>query len=152
MTDPRDRHVPLVSLILGYGAMAPLVLAAIGAWVLPRSWPVAAVHLAVIWAALVLAFVGGVRRGFGFATPAAGTAVTTVPGIACFALAGVALVAMPYDWLALGPLAIGFVLVALLDRRAAVRGLAPAHFARLRPPQMLIGAAAIAAMWARVMV
>jgi hypothetical protein len=151
MSDPRDPRPPLASLVFGYGAMAPLVIAAIGAWVLPRAWPVTAVHLAAIWAALILAFVGGVRRGFGFAVPGASTAAEVAAGIAYFALAGLGLLLMPYAWLALWPLMVGFAAVALFDRRAAVRGLAPAHFAALRPPQMLLGAAALAAMWARVM-
>lgn len=152
MTDPRDPRPPAASLLLGYGAMLPLILAAIGAWVMPRAWPVAAVHLAVIWAALILAFVGGVRRGFGFATPGAGTAAEATAGIVYFTLGGLALLLMPYAWLALWPLVVGFVLVALLDRQAARRGLAPAHFAALRLPQMLIGAAALALMWVRVMI
>lgn len=151
MTDPRDPRPPLASLVFGYGAMVPLVLAAVGAWTLPRDWPVAMVDRAIIWAALVLAFVGGVRRGFGFAAPVARTRAEVVAGVTYFVLAGLALLAKAFAWLALGPLAIGFVLVALLDRRAALRGLAPAHFAQLRPPQMLLGAAAIAALWLRVM-
>ena len=151
MPDPRDPRPPFNSLVLGYSVMVPLVLAAIGAWVLPRTWPVTAVHLAAIWAALILAFVGGVRRGFGFATPGASTATEVAAGVAYFVMAGLGLLMMPYAWLALWPLMVGFASVALLDRRAAVRGLAPAHFAALRPPQMLIGAASLAALWARVM-
>ena len=150
MTDPRDPRPPANSLVFGYGAMLPLVLAAIAAWVLPRAWPVTAVHLAVIWAALVLAFVGGVRRGFGFATPGASTLVEIVAAIGYFTIAGLSLV-VPFVSTSLALLAAGYALAALLDRRAALRGNAPAHFARLRPPQLLLGCAGLAACWVWVM-
>lgn len=150
MDNPRDR-VPAASLIFGYGAMVPLVLAAVGAWGLPRAWPVTAVRLAVIWGALVLAFVGGVRRGGGFMAPGTPPNAGLGAAVAYFALAGLALVATPYDWIALPPLVAGFALCALLDRAAARRGAVPPHFAALRPPQMLLGAAALLAMWLRVM-
>ena len=45
---------------------------------------------------------------------------------------------------------VGYALVALLDTRAARTGNAPAHFARLRGPQMLIGMLGIAAALGRV--
>ena len=150
MTDPRDPVPPPASLVFGHGAMIPLVLAAAGAWLLPGGWPPVAVRLAVIWAALILAFVGGVRRGFGFAAPTAGTAAEIAAAVAYFAFGGLALVAMPYPVVALWLVAVGFVAVALFDGRAARRGRAPAHFARLRPPQMLVGAAALVVLWLRV--
>lgn len=141
-----DPRIPLASRVLGFGPMLPLVLAALGAWTLSERWGELAVHLAIIWAALILSFVGGVRRGFGFGQDRASTVVEIAAAAAYFILAGLALV-VPYWSTAVSLLVVGYVLAALLDARAR-RGDAPAHFARLRPPQLLLGAAALAALWA----
>lgn len=143
------RAIPTSSIVLGYGPMLPLVAAAIGAWTLAGEWPLLAVRLAVIWGALILAFIGGVRRGYGFGAPAASTRTEIVTSIGYFTVAGLALVA-PTASIALALLAIAYAGVGLLDGRAARRGDAPAHFARLRPPQLLLGAAALAVLWAYV--
>lgn len=150
MSNTDRAAIPTDSLIFGYGPMLPLVAAGIGAWVLPEPWPMLAVRLAVIWAALILAFIGGVRRGFGFATPGASTVAELAAAVAYVALAGLALL-VPWPHQALLLLVLGYVLAALLDRRAAVRGDAPRHFARLRPPQLLLGAAGLAACLAFVL-
>ena len=63
----------------------------------------------------------------------------------CYATA--ALLA-PRPSVALSILIVGYVLAALLDRRAALAGDAPLHFARLRPPQLLLGTAGLAGCWA----
>lgn len=144
MSDPRPAAIPTDSVIFGFGPMLPLVAAGVGAWSMPAPWPATAVRLAVIWGALILAFIGGVRRGFGFARAEASAIMEIVAAVAYFTIAGLALVApLPSQSLLL--LTIGYVVAALLDRRAAVRGDAPAHFARLRPPQLLLGAAGLAA-------
>lgn len=130
--------------------MLPLVAAGIGAWVLPGAWPVLAIQLAVIWGALILSFIGGVRRGFGFATPAASTAIELAAAVAYVTIAGLALV-MSRAAISVALLAAGYALAALLDRRAALAGNAPRHFARLRPPQLLLGCAGLAGCWAWLM-
>lgn len=148
MNHDADRpDVPADGVLLGYGPMVPLVAAALGAWVLPPPWPFWAVQLGIIWGALVLAFIAGVRRGFGFGYPRASKPVEIATSIAYFTLAGLALViGRPSG--ALLPLIVGYVLAALLDRRAALAGNAPAYFATLRPRQLLIGAAGLAGLWA----
>jgi hypothetical protein len=150
MSDPDSPVIPTDSLVFGYGPMLPLLAAGAGVWLLPAPWPQIAIRLAVIWAALILSFIGGVRRGFGFARPAASTASEMIAAIAYVTLAGLALL-VPWPSQALLLLCLGYVLAALLDRRAAVRGDAPRHFARLRPPQLLLGAAGLAACLARVL-
>lgn len=141
--DPRIRAN---SAVLGYGPMLPLVAAAVAVWLATGLLPEVALRLAIIWGALVLTFIGGVRRGFGFGLDRASTPAEIASSTAYFTIAGLALVA-PYPDLAVGLLAFGFLLAGWLDRRAALAGNAPAHFARLRPPQMLIGAVALAALW-----
>lgn len=144
-----DPRVPANSAILGYGPIVPLVLAALAVWLTTGDLPVIALRLAIIWAALVLTFIAGVRRGFGFGVDRASTASEIASSTAYFALAGLALIA-PRPDLALGLLVFGYLLAAVLDRRAALAGNAPLHFARLRPPQLGLGALSLAALWARL--
>ena len=150
MSNPDDPRVPLNSIVLGYGPMLPVIATALGAWVLPIEWAALATRLAIIWGALILAFLAGVRRGFGFGDPRASTGVEIATMMVYFILAGLALV-VPTASMALPLLMIGFALVALLDRRAALTGNAPAHFVRLRVPQMLLGAVGLALIWARLL-
>lgn len=142
--DPADTHdPPRDGVLLAYGPMLPLVIAGIAVWVLPRLWPLVAIRLSIIWAALLLAFIGGVRRGFGFAWPGA-SKVAEIAAAAAYLMVGLLALISPDPLLSLGVLAAGFLLAALLDRRAALRGDAPRWFATLRPPQLLLGAAGLA--------
>jgi len=143
-------RIPLDGKILGFGPMLPLVAAGIGAWVLPGRWPLDAVRYAIIWGALILAFVAGVRRGYGFGNPAASKPNEIAAAMAYFSIAGLSLI-VPRASIALALLAAGYAFVALLDRRAGRRGNAPAYFATLRGPQFLLGCAGIAACWAWLM-
>lgn len=147
MTRAADPRVPVPSVIFGYGPMLPMVAAAGGAWLLPPPWPVIAIQLAITWAALILAFIAGVRRGFGFGQERASTAAELASAVLYVTLAGLALVVGRAS-AALALLIVGYVAAALLDARAALAGDAPRHFARLRPPQLLLGAAGLAACWA----
>jgi hypothetical protein len=147
-TDPTDLRVPLDGIVFGYGPMLPLVAAAVGAWALPPPWPAIATHLAIVWGALILVFVAGVRRGYGFGNPRASTPVEIATMLVYFVFGGLALV-MPDVRMSLALLLAGFALVPLLDRRAAHRGDAPAYFARLRPPQMALAVVSLAALLAR---
>jgi uncharacterized membrane protein len=140
--------IPRNSLIFGYGPMLPLAAAAFGAWLLPPPWPAIATDLAILWGALILAFVAGVRRGFGFGVERVALSTAIGAMLAYFVPAGVALMLFwaKLPVLALALLAMGYALVAALDRHAARRGDAPAHFARLRPPQMGIAVLALAGL------
>ena len=151
MSNPDDPRVPLNSIVLGYGPMLPLIAAGIGAWALPLELAALPTRLAIIWGALILAFLAGVRRGFGFGDPRASTNIEIATMLVYFTLAGLALI-VPAAWMALPLLMIGYALVALLDRRAALTGNAPAHFARLRVPQMLLGILGLALIWARLLI
>lgn len=146
--DATRPDTPADGAILGYGPMLPLVVAGIGAWLLPPPWPFWAVHLGIIWGALILAFIAGVRRGFGFGYARASKPQEIATSIAYFTLADLALV-IGLPSMALLTLVLGYVLAALLDRRAALSGNAPLYFATLRPRQLLIGAAGLAALLGR---
>lgn len=155
MTPPVPEHstaVPLDSLVFGYGPMIPFVAAVAGAWLLDAPWPGMAIVLAIIWGALILSFVAGVRRGYGFGSRVASTRAEIVSMIAYFVPAGLSLVivSLGHPAPALWVLVVGFALVILLDRRAARNGDAPAYFSRLRPPQMSIAIISLIALAIRL--
>lgn len=146
MPSPR---IPLLSLVLGFGpALVGLALAA-GAWL--ASAPADRWLLAggTVWAFAILFFLSGVRRGLSFFTPDGPRPVQVATSLWLFALA-LAGVVLPTP-LALAALALGFLSVGLLDPLAARRGEVPAHFARLRPPQMAIFVLAVLALLARAL-
>ena len=146
MSDATRTTIPADALILGYGPMLPLVAAGCGAWLLPHPWPELAIRLALIWGALILAFIGGVRRGFGFAHESA-SKPREIAAATVYVAVALAALAIPRADLGLPVLAAGYALAALLDRRAAVGGDAPRYFARLRVPQLLLGCAGLLACW-----
>lgn len=149
MSDATRTTIPADGLLLGYGPMLPLVAAGCGVWLLPHPWPVLAIRWALIWGALILAFIGGVRRGFGFARDTASKPQEIAAAVIYVAVAGLAL-AIPSAAIGLPVLAAGYVVAALMDRRAALRGDAPLYFAKLRAPQLLLGCGGLLACWARL--
>ena len=151
--DPKPPRIPLDSLIFGYGPTLPLVAAAIGVWI--TAYPSAGfvTTLATIWGAVILVFVAGVRRGYGFGNRAAST-VTEITAMIVYFVPGalaLGLSALGEPGAALALLVIALGLVAILDRRAAATGDAPAHFASLRGPRMTIMAVALAVAPARLL-
>lgn len=149
MSDATRTTIPADGLLLGYGPMLPLVAAGCGVWLLPHPWPELAIRLALIWGALILAFIGGVRHGFGFARETASKSEEIAAAVMYVAVAGLALV-VPRDGVALPLLAAGYAFAALMDRRAALSSDAPRYFANLRVPQLLLGCAGLLACWARL--
>ncbi len=133
----RAVRIPTLSLIFGYGAMLPLAAAAVAAWLVTDPWRGLLLRLGVVWAAAVLAFLGGVRRGSSFYTAGSPRLAQILTMLWLFTLAFVALLSGS-NGAAIALLTIGYASVAILDPIAARRGEAPAHFARLRPPQMAV--------------
>lgn len=131
-TSPR---IPLTSLVFGYGPVLPLPVAAILSWTMAPPVPTAATWLAIWWAAAILIFLSGVRRGLSFRGDEETRAAPLIAMIWLFVLGAGALVA-PTPLVSLVLLAIGYASVAILDPISARRGEAPPHFANLRPPQM----------------
>jgi hypothetical protein len=134
MDDPRPR-IPTTSLIFGYGPVLLLPIAAVMAWTLPTPVPTVVTWLAIGWASAILIFLAGVRRGLSFRGDGEAPLSTLAAMIWLFLL-GLGGLVSPTPLMSLTLLAIGYVSVAILDPIAARRGEAPAHFARLRPPQM----------------
>ena len=141
------RVTPTLSLYLGYGAMAPLALAALAAWAFADPFAGMAARVAVFWGGALLLFLAGVRRGLSFRTPEGPRA----PEIgAVFWLFGLALLALTLEdvMVSAALLLVGFGSLAVIDPLAAWRGEAPPFFARLRPVQMAIPAASFAGLLA----
>lgn len=143
--DDRDPRPPVLSLVFGYGPVLPLPVAALVAWLAPSPAPFVAVSLAVWWGAAILLFLAGVRRGLSFRTEG-GPRRSQIVTMMWLFLLGAGALAVPTALSALLLLVLGYASVAILDPIAARNGEAPAHFARLRPPQMglaLIGLIAL---------
>lgn len=146
-TDDRDPRVPVLSIVFGYGAMVPLVVAAAAAWLAPLPWPMVATSLGILWGGGILMFLAGVRRGLAFRTAGGERPAQMVVMLWLFT-AGLASFLFRTAPGALTLLIAGYASIALLDPIAARRGEAPAHFARLRPGQMAVAVAALAVLLA----
>ncbi len=152
------REVPLLSRLFGFGAMVPLVLGALLAWFAGGILAALAVNLSILWGAAILLFLAGVRRGVSFRTPG-GPTVGQLGAMLFLFLTGLAAllaVSVPVTPVAVGPHVLAFALLLLgyggilvIDPIAASRGEAPLFFRRLRPVQMGIAVAALAALLAR---
>ncbi|WP_454279148.1 DUF3429 domain-containing protein [Sphingomonas sp. Marseille-Q8236] len=134
-------RIPALSLIFGYGPALVLPLAALAAWVqLPL-----ALLVGQIWGAAILIFLAGVTRGLSFFTPGGPHISQMLTMILRFSLGLVALIAGPSTGFAL--LILGYGSIALTDPWIARWGGAPRHFARLRPPQMVVALAGLIALF-----
>ena len=130
-----DPRVPAPSIVLGYGPIVPIILAALATWFAPHPWSIVATSLGVLWSATILIFLAGVRRGLSFRTPGGERPVQLVT-MSWFFLLGVGAVVVSTAVASLAILIVGYLSVAILDPIAARRHEVPAHFARLRPLQM----------------
>ena len=127
-------HAPPVSLFLAYVAMAPMVAEAVLA---VAAITPAVIRLTAAWAASVLCFLAGVRRGLGFRQPG-GPTVAQLSAMLLFFVLGVGSLLVPWPAASVGLLLCGYVGLAVIDPIAARRDEAPLYFARLRPVQMLL--------------
>jgi hypothetical protein len=125
-------------LLLGTSAIVPLVACAALAWFAPTAWAPIGRTLAVIWAASLLAFFAGVRRGLTFSEAGGGRAGELATMLAAFALGVLSLVLVSPVIAALGLAGVG-----VLDAVAARRCEAPGYFVVFRPPQMLTAVLAL---------
>lgn len=145
----RDPAPPALSLVFGYGPMLPIAAAGIAAWTASGGAARIALALGMAWAAAILLFLAGVRRGLAFRTPGGERVSQMATMIWLFLLGlGAMLAILPSPVIATVLLAIGYASIAILDPIAARREEAPAHFARLRPPQMAVGLCGIVALFA----
>ncbi len=151
VTATEPERTPALSLVLGYGAMAPLVAAALWAWLAPGDAETTAARGAQLWGAAIVVFLAGVRRGLSFRTPGGAR-----PGQLAMMLwlfgAGVVALVLPSPVPALALLLAACLSMAVIDLRAARQDEAPLYFERLRPLQMGIAVLALGAILLRLMV
>ena len=135
-------HPPRLSLLLGWGAMAPFVACA---GLALAGVPEPAAPLASLWGGTILAFLAGVRRGVSFRQPGGPKARQVLIMVAHFllALAALGLLASGLPGPAAGLLTPAYASLALTDRRGALAGTMPLHFARLRPAQAAVATASL---------
>jgi hypothetical protein len=143
----RSTAIPPLSLIFGFGPVLFLLLLAVGAWLLPEPLGNWAIVAGWLWGSAILLFLAGVIRGLSFAAPGGPRPRQIVSMILIFTL-GLAALTVPAA-IAFPLLATGYILIAIGDPVAAHDDLAPAHFARLRPPQMAIAVVGLVALAAR---
>lgn len=139
-------RIPRDGLLLGFAAMMPFPAALIVVLAFPAGFGEAALSLVTIWGAAVLLFLAGVRRGISFRSPGGPSAAQLLAMTALF-LAGLAALLLPVGW-ALALQTVAYAGLMLGDPVAARRAEVPLYFARLRPPQMAIAVASLAALWA----
>ncbi|MCR0980591.1 DUF3429 domain-containing protein [Roseomonas populi] len=144
-TEDASEHAPILSLVLAYGAMVPLLAGALASWVLPAPWDAAALRATLAWAGALLCFFSGVRRGLSFRQPGGATLMQVLGTLLFFGL-GAASLLSPWPLAAAILVLAGYAIMLVLDPIAARRGEAPRYFARLRPVQLLLPLAGVAAL------
>ena len=145
--DAQD-HTPAESLVLAYAAMLPIASGTAASLALGRERGAALEVSTIRFAGAVLCFLAGVRRGLSFRQPGGPTVGQLGVMFSAFSLGSGALL-LPPRKPALLLLLSGFGLLALLDPEAARTHQAPRFFARLRPVQMVIPIASLAALFFR---
>lgn len=143
-------RTPALSLLLGHGAIVPLALGAVGAWSLPEAAGDLAVRGSILWGAVILIFLAGVRRGLSFRTVRGPTCPQIATMLWLFGL-GLLAVILGSEVPALLVLLMGYGSLAVLDPAAARRGEVPLFFERLRPWQMGIAVVSLGAVLAGVL-
>ena len=127
--------------------MLLLAVSALGAWALPVVWQPPAMVAGWLWGTAILVFLAGAERGLSFRPDDSSEPRQVVSALALFTLAFGSLLSPPP--IAFTMLACGYGGLAIVDRAASRRGLAPPHFAALRPVQALVAVPALLALLAR---
>ena len=146
-----SRRTPALSVFLGSIAMVPFAVGAVAAWVLGPDWSALAAKFTLLWGCSILIFLAGVRRGVSFRT-AGGPTVAQIATMVWLFVLGVTALMLPGFVVPLVLLLAGYLSLAVLDPLAARRGEAPLFFERLRPVQMLVPLASLAAVLVRALV
>lgn len=137
------RRIPGVALALGLAGLLPFAAAALSQYVrLPVLSPGFGLEVAIVYGAVILSFLGGIRWGTAIGPfPAGRQAMEFITSVLA-SLAGFAAVFMP-DILGLGLLISGFLMQALWDVTSVEAGRLPHWFGKLR---MMLTAGAVVAL------
>lgn len=134
LTRRRDR-MPLEAKILGAGGVIPLLAGVVMAFAAPEPFGFPVVRTTLIYAAMILSFLGGIHWGFASAAFARNAVELNAPRILGLSvlppLAGWVALLLP-NTLAAPLLAASFASVLLLDRATNRLGYVPGWWMRLR--------------------
>ncbi|MDT7952773.1 MAG: DUF3429 domain-containing protein [Acetobacteraceae bacterium] len=140
---------PPISLFLAFIALVPVLAGT--ALVLAADDEQAAETIerpTIGWAAAVLCFLGGVRRGLSFRQPG-GTMLRDLADMFTLFVFGTGGLLLPKPRAAATSLLLGYATLGLRDRAAAQHGEAPSYFAQLRPVQVLLPLGSLLALLLR---
>ncbi len=146
------RETPTVALALAGTGAIPFILAALSQWIaLPLITPEFGYRAGVIYAAIILSFLGGIRWGAILHWPQGERQSWDLAGSNIAALAGwLALLLPPVMCLSL--LIAGFLLQGLWDLIASEQGVLPRWFGRLRTAVTAVATVALALMLLKAVV
>lgn len=139
---------PRIDRLFAYGAMLPLIAGALALWFAPEAQSFLALNLTLFWGASVLLFIAGVRRGASLSQPG-GAAIAEIVAMLGLFLAGVASLVVTiwaFPLVAAHLQIAGFASLAILDRVAAPNDDGPLPVERLRPAQICVPIAVLAAV------
>ncbi len=136
VTEPT--RIPFEAVVLGYGPMLLILAGGAATWLLNGPTAEVAARLTFTFAAAILLFLSGVRRGLSFRSPE-GPTLSQIATFMWLFFLGLGAVLLGPSWIATMLVILGYGSVAVLDAMAARREDAPPYFARLRPTQMPIG-------------
>jgi hypothetical protein len=136
------KRIPAAAMALGLGGLVPFAAGAAALW-LPLPWltPDAGLRLIVVYGAIILSFLGGIRWGVALGPYDTARQSRDFAASVLGALAGLAAVFLP-PVPALALLIAGFLSQALWDVTSAEAGRLPGWFGRLR---MLLTSGAVIA-------
>ncbi|MBO0903044.1 DUF3429 domain-containing protein [Jiella sonneratiae] len=131
---------PPIGALFAFAAMLPIAAGAVYLWIGSEAQAFLTVNLTLLWAAAILTFLAGVRRGVSFRQPGGPTPgqLATMLWIFFLGFAAVVETVWAYTLTAAALELTGYVSLAILDPLAAKNGEAPLFFASLRPLQMAI--------------
>lgn len=131
-----DAHqTPAEGFLLGWSAVLVLFLCLIGICFLPRRTATVLRRFALLWAATLLCFFGGVHRGASFYNRE-GPILSEISAMLLLYFTGLLALALPREENSWRLLQAGYLLTLIADVSLAKKKRLPSFFARLRPPQM----------------
>lgn len=145
---------PADSRFFAWLAMVPFATGALAAW-LSGGYGHLFALATVLWAATILGFFSGVRRGVSFRTPGGARPSQIAVMLLHFFMAFLALSLLvfpvslgfrPLTGISAALLAAGFASLIVLDPSGARKGTMPLHFARLRPYQIPVAVLSLVAI------
>lgn len=132
----RMRSLPLPALLLGLGGLTPFVAISVLAGMAGPEWQGKAMLALAAYAAVILAFLGGVHWGFALMSTApdgvqrARFGLGVVPSLVGWA--GLLVVFAGLETAGIAIEAAGFVALTIVEGRAAGRGLVPPAYMAMR--------------------